>query len=706
MNQFSHSFGTLSQSVSYDDTDDFSDSFHSSSVDNVLTNDNNVAIPSEIVSVKGNLRKSLSFWKSFCSDAFILDIVEFGYKLPFTEIPPSSVSSNNRSAIDHSDFVQESISQLLESGCVRLMSTRPYIVNPLSVSVQNSGKKRLILDLRKVNLFLAKYKFKLEDLSNVKEVLSPNDYMFKFDLKSGYHHVDICSEHHKYLGFSWNFNGVVKYFAFTVLPFGLSTAPYIFTKLLVPLKRKWRGEGIINFIFIDDGWFKVDHETANDVVAKVQADLSHAGFLANEDKCVWHPKQVLTWLGAIIDSRDGSFSPTDSRIQKISVSIEELSKFGVNSPCPVKSIASLAGQIVSLKFCFGNLVSLMTRNIYSCVDSRSSWYCTVFLTSGVFEEFNFWRNFLLSFERKSFWFESKAELVVYSDASDTGFAGYITKHNNSIAHGQWTYEESLKSSTWREMKAVCNSIESLKSQLKGKRVKWFTDSQNVVSIIQKGSNKSELHCLAVQLFWFCYNNNIALDVQWIPRDQNVTADELSRFVDRDDWSINDYTFCFLSDLWGYHTVDRFANVFNSKLPRFNSRFWNPGCEAVDAFTQNWKGENNWIVPPVCLIIRVIKHLRECQATGTLLVPFWVSAVYWPFLCPDGVHFHDFVHDVKYFRFGSSIIRKGRCKSCIFGNSNFDIQMLALRISFEVSPRQRKLCCKRISGVSCSDCDNL
>ena len=30
--------------------------------------------------------------------------------------------------------------------------------------------------------------------------------------------------------------------------------PAYFTKLLVPLKRKWRGQGITNFIFIDDGW--------------------------------------------------------------------------------------------------------------------------------------------------------------------------------------------------------------------------------------------------------------------------------------------------------------------------------------------------------------------------------------------------------------------------------------------------------------------
>ena len=38
-----------------------------------------------------------------------------------------------------------------------------YVVNPLSVSVQTNGKKRLILDLRHVNKYLINRKVKYED---------------------------------------------------------------------------------------------------------------------------------------------------------------------------------------------------------------------------------------------------------------------------------------------------------------------------------------------------------------------------------------------------------------------------------------------------------------------------------------------------------------------------------------------------------------
>ena len=79
------------------------------------------------------------------------------------------------------------------------------------------------------------------------------------------------------------------------------------------------------------------------------------------------------------------------------------------------------------------------------------------------------------------------------------------------------------------------------------------------------------------------------------------ADYLSRIVDHDDWSLDHTIFELIDYEWGPHTVDRFANHYNTQLPRFNSRFWNPGTEAVDAFTSDWQDDNNWLCPPVYLI---------------------------------------------------------------------------------------------------------
>ena len=63
-------------------------------------------------------------------------------------MPKSVHFINNKSAITHSDFVSEAIQDLLKTNRVIETNELPRVVNPLSVTVQNSGKKRLILDLR------------------------------------------------------------------------------------------------------------------------------------------------------------------------------------------------------------------------------------------------------------------------------------------------------------------------------------------------------------------------------------------------------------------------------------------------------------------------------------------------------------------------------------------------------------------------------
>ena len=174
--------------------------------------------------------------------------------MPLLQIPPSFVTTNNNSALQESEFAESGISKLLSLECITGVFAPPEVINPLSVSIQKSGKKRLILDLRHVNQYLFKSKFRREDVSIAREVLSPGVFMLSFDLKSGYHHVEIFPEHRQYLSFSWIFSsGVTRYFQFAVLPFSLSSAPYLFTKLLKPLVKKWRTEGKSKVVFLDDG---------------------------------------------------------------------------------------------------------------------------------------------------------------------------------------------------------------------------------------------------------------------------------------------------------------------------------------------------------------------------------------------------------------------------------------------------------------------
>lgn len=61
-------------------------------------------------------------------------------------------------------FVQESVTDLLTSGCIKEVSSVPCICSPLSVVESSAGKKRLVINLWHLNKFLWKQKFKYEDL--------------------------------------------------------------------------------------------------------------------------------------------------------------------------------------------------------------------------------------------------------------------------------------------------------------------------------------------------------------------------------------------------------------------------------------------------------------------------------------------------------------------------------------------------------------
>ena len=150
--------------------------------------------------------------------------------------------------------------------------------------------------------------------------------------------------------------------------------------------------------------------------------------------------------------------------------------------------------------------------------------------------------------------------------------------------------------------------------------------------------KFDLHQLALSIFKIVLRNSIDLQVDWIPRSLNDHADAISRIIDFDDWGVSLEFFNHIDHIGGPHTVDCVANFNNRKLTKFYFCYWNPHAQGVDAFCQDWGKENNWLVSPVFLVPRVIRHLVECKAEGALIVPKWISSPFWPMLFgPQYIH---------------------------------------------------------------------
>ena len=117
----------------------------------------------------------------------------------------------------------------------------------------------------------------------------------------------------------------------------MSTAPYIFTKLLKPLEKHWRIQGTCIAGFLDDGWAIVQDKLKEGCLITAQSvrrDLCNAGFVINEEKLVWEPTQVLDWLGLTWNSLLRTLKIVDRRIEKITNTIDRI----IEASCKLSAI--------------------------------------------------------------------------------------------------------------------------------------------------------------------------------------------------------------------------------------------------------------------------------------------------------------------------------------------------------------------------------
>jgi hypothetical protein len=76
--------------------------------------------------------------------------------------------------------------------------------------------------------------------------------------------------------------------------------------------------------------------------------------------------------------------------------------------------------------------------------------------------------------------------------------------------------------------------------------------------------------------WYLLDSiDIHIRPRYIRSAANIWADTLSRELDTEDWQLNPRLFAHLQDRWGPYSIDRFAFMFNTYLPRFNVRWPDP-----------------------------------------------------------------------------------------------------------------------------------
>ena len=100
-------------------------------------------------------------------------------------MPGPRVFANQSSALSNAAFVTKAVSELLWWGCIRKVVETPKVCSPLLVVSSSSGKQRLVINLRYINRYLWKDKFKYEDMHSAPAYFEVGHFINTFDLKLG-----------------------------------------------------------------------------------------------------------------------------------------------------------------------------------------------------------------------------------------------------------------------------------------------------------------------------------------------------------------------------------------------------------------------------------------------------------------------------------------------------------------------------------------
>eukprot|EP00800_Vazella_pourtalesii_P012821 TRINITY_DN3004_c0_g1_i1.p3 TRINITY_DN3004_c0_g1~~TRINITY_DN3004_c0_g1_i1.p3 ORF type:complete len:259 (+),score=8.28 TRINITY_DN3004_c0_g1_i1:1511-2287(+) len=221
----------------------------------------------------------------------VLDYIE-GLTLPLTSEPIPTINQPLSLPKEHIGFIRQEIPRLLSINAIQRTQERGF-TSPVFLRKKASGQWRLILNLKLLKQL--PLSSTLQDGGNpMRSVCHNAERLYdEIDLKDAYLTVAVHMKSRQYLQFEWE-NTLYQYIT---MPFGLSIAPFVFTKTLkrpITLLRLW---GVRLIVYLDDILIAgPSTETTSLHTNWVIRLLSQLGFVINHKKSILNPTQEIEFL--------------------------------------------------------------------------------------------------------------------------------------------------------------------------------------------------------------------------------------------------------------------------------------------------------------------------------------------------------------------------------------------------------------------------
>ena len=519
------------------------------------------------------------------------------------------------------------------------------MVMPLIVAPKpgKPGKFRLIHDCRVLNRHLRRYGFEMERLADFVKELRRGDRLWSIDLASAYHHIEIHPRFCTLVGFE--FEGV--YYVYRCLPFGLSVSAYVFCRFSAITAAAIRESGLATALicYVDDLGGSIGPARDPGRMRAIVDLIRSFNWSLAPDKMVLGLDTQIRLLGFLLDTDSMLIRVPDDRRLKLKSAAQGV----LDSAAAVRarSVCQVIGQVLSLQLSLGIVCRLWCRYLNLSVRDASrlgEYDRRVALCPKARGELERWLRELDSLkERAMHVHKRKATYVLHCDASDHALGAIVVAGPHGREVGAKFYRrlaahEAAWSSALRELTGYRDAVVTLarRTPLRGEVVDIVGDSQVCEAVFRNGGSQCQDEATGdllmtdalLELHELAAREGFDFRMTWVRREFVQDADDLSKFVDRMDFSLAPAAAARVRAELGPWDVDRFASPSNAMAPRFNALFDGVGVEAVNAFVQDWSVGTSFVLPDFHRIPAVLDMIERFDAVAVVVVPKWPHKRWW------------------------------------------------------------------------------
>jgi len=491
---------------------------------------------------------------------------------------------------------------------------------------KKGGDIRPILDLSFLNTFIKTPKLKMESISSILPFLSQGMWATSLDVTDAFWSVSIGPEFQKYLCFV--LDGIV--FMFLKLPFGLTSAPWAFSRLMRPIKKHLRSLKVHVSAFLDDFMIAALYRDLCHVHTSWAADLlAWLGFSINEEKSERVPKQSIVYLGVLINLHSLTIALPPEQAANISAQCNKLMSSISITRRMLESFVGLinfAGPMLQ----FGKLFILpviIWMNTFTSVIQRDELFQVTKALRKVLRPFSD-PHFL---GRPSSFRTPGSSLDLLTDASNTGWSGVIGRHR---VQDTWLGADLSAHINVREMLGILYSLYFFREVLADRTIQIYTDSLVALFCLRRmGSLHSPpLDEVTRAVVLFCRDWNISFIPYHIPGNRNILADQGSRMEPLGtEWMLDPDIFeSLINRITPFPQVDLFATRVTARLPCYISAGIDPEAfsENALALSLNWNQfQSIYAFPPPAMLPDIIGRISNFRGSMLLIAPFALTSVW-------------------------------------------------------------------------------